>query len=66
MVLSDDTGVELLQLHQELCSKLNLDSNISSSSWDTYESISKKFVLEVRGGWVAALNLPLKWEFLLL
>ncbi|ERL92744.1 hypothetical protein D910_10053 [Dendroctonus ponderosae] len=46
MVLSDDTGVELLQLHQELCSKLNLDSAITASSWDTYESISKKFVLE--------------------
>lgn len=46
MVLSDSADDELCKLHQELCSKLNLDYAITTASWDTFESINKKFVLE--------------------
>ncbi|XP_066257159.1 retinoblastoma-like protein 1 isoform X2 [Euwallacea similis] len=45
MVQSNSSNDEL-SLHQELCSKLNLDMGIVAASWETFESISKKFALE--------------------
>lgn len=47
MVLSDASDDELHRIHLELSNKLNLDSSIVAASWDTFESISKKYALEV-------------------
>ncbi|XP_060534776.1 retinoblastoma-like protein 2 isoform X2 [Cylas formicarius] len=46
MVLAGERDDELFKTHQDLCSKLNLDENIITTSWETFESINKKFVLE--------------------
>ncbi|CAG9762062.1 unnamed protein product [Ceutorhynchus assimilis] len=46
MVLSNSSEEELKKTHQELCNKLNLDQEVAATAWDTFESISKKFVLE--------------------
>ncbi|XP_030757073.1 retinoblastoma-like protein 1 [Sitophilus oryzae] len=46
MVLSESRDDELYKIHVDLCAKLNLDSNIVSTSWETFESIKKKCILE--------------------
>ncbi|KAF7281421.1 hypothetical protein GWI33_004801 [Rhynchophorus ferrugineus] len=46
MVLSSTTEDKLYKIHLDLCGKLNLDSNIITASWETFQSIHKNFGLE--------------------
>ncbi|XP_050295177.1 retinoblastoma-like protein 2 [Anthonomus grandis grandis] len=49
MVLSHSSDLkesELKKLHFELCRRLDVQSSTATTAWETFESISKKYVLE--------------------